>query len=80
VRNRFDLVRRDDVLGARADATELAIREQETETRDDREECGLVAQVLGPEVAEEADFRGLMLRHTRAESPELIDWNVIAGL
>jgi hypothetical protein len=80
VRNSFDLVRRDDVLGAGADAAELGIREKETETRDDREECGLVAQVHGPEVAEEADLRGFLLRHTRAESPELIDWNVTAGL
>jgi hypothetical protein len=64
VRNGFDPVRRDDVLGTRADAAELAIREKQTKTGHHREERGLVTEVHGPEVAEEADLRGLVFRHT----------------
>jgi hypothetical protein len=64
VRNGFDPVRRDDVLGACADATEVAIREKQTKTGQNHEERGLVTEVHGPEVAEEADLNGLLFRHT----------------
>ena len=65
----------------RADATEPAIREKETETRDDREERGLVPEVRCPEVAEEADFRGLVLCHRCVvELAERTDSNVSVGV
>ena len=38
----------------------LAVREKETKTRDDREERGLVPGVHAPEVAEEADAHGVL--------------------
>jgi hypothetical protein len=63
MRNRFDPVRRDDVLRAGTDAAELAIREEETKTGHHREKRGLVTEIHGPEVAEEADLRGLVFRH-----------------
>ena len=47
---------------------------------DDHEERGLVPAVHGPEVAEEASLRGLLLRHMFVRTRRsAIDRNVIAG-